>query len=497
MALTKSYAVRENRFWLVFSHPDLFELRQLEGIRFHRDLQAWSLPASLRAINQLEALGFAPKDGGTVEYRNALAYLAGGLPESAAVPPLSIAGYELMPFQQVGLDFLRARDNVLLYDEQGLGKTLQALAWAEKDPALAVVAPKSVLFQWADYMAAMGKDPLIQPSGKLGPRDWAVTNYERASRFELARGATLLVDECQYIKNPRSARSKLVLAMSRQASRIMAISGTPMVNRPVELWPVYMLLGERWPNEFWGFVKRYCAAYQGDFGWDFSGASHLDELKEDMLHFSLRRTKAEVLSQLPPKRYTTLRVAVSKEVRNEISEHDARIFGLVGSGVGLYGAEGLGALQRLRVVSANAKVEAAIQFISEYYGPIVVFSGFKEPLRQIVERCGGALYTGDESARERELNKQAFISGLVRVLCLTYGAGGVGLDGLQTCADTAVLLDLPWTPAEVSQAEDRLHRLGQSKSVHIIRLWAGSLVEEKILQALDRKLDILSYLMEV
>jgi SWI/SNF-related matrix-associated actin-dependent regulator 1 of chromatin subfamily A len=498
----KSYALRDDRLYLLFPPELSFDIRYLEGSRWHNDLKVWSGPASWRYLQALDSLGFTPRNQETDLYRMYVQDLALRGTTSWATPTYETAGKVLFPFQNQGVTFLGQRDFALLYDEQGVGKTLQALAWAEEDPRALVICPKVVNDQWADLIRTMGKAVVTQPKGLIPWDAWGVTNYERLKGLNFHKDLTLIVDECHYIKNPKAQRSKLVLEHGRTANRILAVSGTPFVNRPVELWPIYELLRQRRHNEKWGFVQRYCGAHQDDFGhWDFSGATHLDELKDDMLHFALRRTKAEVLKDLPPKRYTTLRVQVSKGEQDEIYQRDREIFELLGQGYGAYSHESLGALQRLRVHSANAKVAGLEEYLRGHFesdgGPVVVFGGFKDALYRICDTFNGVMYTGDQSDSERRDALHGFCNGQASTICLTFGAGGVGLDGLQRVSDTVILLDLPWTPLESAQAEDRVHRQGQLGSVNVISVWSGSKVEEIILRARDKKMDVLSYLMEM
>lgn len=496
-----NYALRGNRFFVSFPRDLAFDVRIIEGARWHNDLQSWSMPPSWRVVKRLMELGFDPKNPETKEYREWLEGVATNGTSHWATPTHETAGRTLFPFQSQGLSFLERRDHALLYDEQGVGKTLQALAWAEEDPRVLVVCPNVVVPQWADYITDMGKNVLVKPKGLLPIDSWGVVNYERLSDIGKHKGLTIISDECHFAKNPKTKRTQLLLEHGALAKKVLAVSGTPFVNRPIELFPLYELLRERLHRERWNFATRYCGAHQDDFGhWDLSGATHLDELKDDMLHFALRRTKAEVLKDLPPKRYVTLKVHVGKGEWHEITERDREIFDLLGQGYGAYSHEALGALQRLRVHSTNCKADGTLEYLRNHFEsggkPVVVFAGFKEALYRIAEATGGILYTGDQSEGERAEAVRGFKAGHFPTICLTYGAGGVGLDGLQYASDTVVLLDLPWTPLESSQAEDRLHRIGQGGTVNVVSVWSGSKVEEIILHARDRKLDVLSYLME-
>ena len=489
MSFPKTIHKRGNRLEVRFPYDKetLFDLKLIEGTRFDRGTKLWSLPGSMRAIRMLEEIGFEPK--GNVE---AFKDYVRGLDRFHSEDCRTVGSLTLFPFQEAGVRFLEPLSKGLLYDDPGVGKTLQAVAWSLHDKNVLVVAPKVVLGQWEVSWADAGRDSVMRPIGQQ--RGIMITNYERL-KVNPVPPYTLIVDEAHYIKNPKTIRSKRVLELGAKAERILAITGSPIINKPIDLWPLYLLLGERSKRDWWSWVQRYTAAFQTPWGWDFSGASYLDELREDMEHFAIRRTKEEVLKDLPPKLYSTFEVEIEKARAKLIESIDEQIFNLIAiKGASIFSGEGLVELQTLRMESALAKVPSVVSLLKERAGSTVVFSAFKEPLRRVAKEVRGTLFTGDQSDAQRAKNKASFIAGTVPVICLTFGAGGVGLDGLQNRADCVILLDLPWTSVECEQAEDRVHRQGQTRVVEVIKILGNSRIEKIVAAALDRKEDIIKQL---
>jgi SWI/SNF-related matrix-associated actin-dependent regulator of chromatin subfamily A-like protein 1 len=226
----------------------------------------------------------------------------------------------LYPFQKEGIAFATNREASLIADDMGLGKTVQAIGVINEDASIRrvlVVCPASVrilwqreLDQWLNRsftIAVVG----VNCQKPLSGDGITIINYDRLAPFadELEAYDLAVLDECQYCKSPDSKRTSA--ALSIKAKRKLALSGTPLLNRTIELYPVLRWLDpQRWPaGGYFRFGLRYCAARHNGFGWDLSGASNLPELS-DLLRSTvlIRRTKAEVLPQLPPKIRTVIEV---------------------------------------------------------------------------------------------------------------------------------------------------------------------------------------------
>jgi SWI/SNF-related matrix-associated actin-dependent regulator 1 of chromatin subfamily A len=204
----------------------------------------------------------------------------------------------------------------------GLGKTIQSLAYRARQPTrrpAIIITPASLKLNWQREAARWLTTPerIAVLSGTtpdpaaLAEATLVIVNYDvlaawRATLQAIAAPVVIL-DEAHYAKNRKAARSQAAAALTLDAPHLILLTGTPILNRPAELWPLLNLVAPAdWPD-FPVFAFRYCDPQQVGIGrkksaWDFSGASNLDELNERIKPYVIRRTKAQVLAELPPKR---------------------------------------------------------------------------------------------------------------------------------------------------------------------------------------------------
>jgi len=391
-----------------------------------------------------------------------------------------------MPHQREGVARLLALPYALLADPPGYGKTLQAIVWAKyQGMPTVVVTMKSLIPQWKDeiLLADPGTITEILPGGVVkvvgyGDRQWVLTTYERVQYVRMEGEFAIICDEVTQVKNPKARRSKLTYDLARKASRVLLLSGTPMVNRPLDLWPIFYLCRQREKYEYWSWVLRYCDATKTPWGWDLSGASNLDELGEELSAFSVSRPKGSV--KIPDILRRTITLDIPIEVPTGLFT------------VPLRSAAGLDLIQRLRLSCAKGKVEFVVDWIKEKLqvsqAKIVIGSNFIEPLQKIVKGVGGDLLIGECSSEERRQIIERFkTSG--SVLAMTIQTGGMGLNLQETTH--AILLDLPWSPKDVEQWEHRFARLGADHPVEVITVLSGEPIEKMMWQALNNKQEII------
>lgn len=472
-----------------YRDPAMFDVKRIEGRRFHPEIKAWSTPPSLRAWKQLERLGFEMLD-----YGGGRAYVEWLLAGAPVGEPYSLPRY-LFPFQRTGVAWLKMRSHALLGDEPGLGKTEQAVEWARGDETVIVTAPNVVLTQWAEKVTErLGRPAVVKAPAEAGV--WTIANYEYLPKLSAPDVPfTLVADEAHLLGNPKTRRTKLTMKLAERAKRVLLLTGTPP-SRVVKWWPLLVMLRERDPKEFFPWALRYTGAERNDFGWDFSGATHLDELADDLRHVMLRRTKAEVLPDLPPKRFTT--ILASDQTKAEVKQlgvMDRELMDLVSKGHSLSSGLGLGALQRLRVHTSKTKIQTTIQWVLAQGVPstkVIVFGEFLDSLHAIGEGivegsdepCSVVYLTGETTDRA-PLIRQFWDDPQCAVALCQYDAAAEGAN-LQ-CAGTVVLHDLPWTPDKLEQATDRAHRIGQvHDSVHVVTMLSGSQAERQMLDGLSR-----------
>jgi len=413
---------------------------------------------------------------------------------------------------------------VLLGHEMGLGKTLISLWWWQKHPELfpgLVVCPASVKYVWVkEAKENLGIDPLViegqftKQKGRSLKQDspLVVINYDILTSwiqwlytYNEHGFRSLFIDECQYMKDPTSKRTKAICNVAKGLRGVIAISGTPLLNRPVELLPVLQLLK---PQEFKSgllFKRRYCSPEMTQWGWNYNGASHLQELYTRIKTTCLiRKRKKDVLKDLPEKvrRIHTLplsdpseyELASSSFVRWLRKRKPSEVFKRAMK------AESLSRIMSLKKLAAMLKLKALVDWINEWVEEypdekLIVFAhhiGMIEALNRRIKVHSEMLY-GKTRYKGNVIQKfQETMS--TRVLIANHKTGGVGLT--LTAASTVVFVELPWSPADILQCEDRVHRLGQQKKTWVWFMVGEDTIEESMCKMLEEKHDILSSVLD-
>ncbi len=413
-------------------------------------------------------------------------------------------GGELMPFQRAGVAYALERRQVFLADEQGLGKTIQALATIQADlayPAV-VVCPASLKLNWLREIKAWLPDrKAIALSGRgatqVAGADIIVLNYEIVGAHadllaEIAPRA-LVLDESHYVKNPRAGRTRAVLGLADRlapGALRLALTGTPVVNRPAELAPQLKALDR---------LGEYGSIASFNRGFASPGARRRlhSRLRSSCY---LRRRKEDVLAQLPAKRRAVVTVPISNEAEYRRAERDfirwlADEVAEDGSGriAPEARAQALVKMTALRRLAAQGKLDAATSWIDDFSQSeerLVVFAHHRQIQDAVIERFpGSARIVSRDSFEEREQNVQRFQADDGPPLCvcsLEVGSHGFTL----TAAANVAFLELAWTPAKHDQAEDRTHRIGQERSVTAWYLLAAGTIDERIAALLEEKRDV-------
>lgn len=457
------------------------------------------------------------------------------------------AGCELMPFQKAGIAYALDRVGTLIGDDMGLGKTVQAVGYANVLGAkrILVVAPASVLMNWRNEIAKwqVGGLPItiIRPGSTLAAdaAGWVVTNYDIVGRYEAQLKANewdlVVLDEAQYLKTRTAKRTKLLLGGRGagepvQAKRKLLLTGTPIMNRPAELFPlIHYLDPKRWPT-WTTFARRYCAGQRTSYGFDASGASNLDELNARLREtVMVRRLKADVLTELPAKRRQVLTMeatdlATIAAIKDEVQTYDRLEAAQADATYEMQAAEAAGddgayraavaklksaqsvafsEMARVRHAVAVAKLPTVLEHLEQTEGKIIVFAHHKDVvdgLMAALTKHGAVKITGETPADKRQgIVEQFQRDPSIRFFVGNIKAAGIGIT--LTASSHVVFAELDWTPSAISQAEDRAHRIGQKDNVlvqHIVL--DGSLdsrmaklvieKQEVIEQALDRRVAV-------
>jgi superfamily II DNA or RNA helicase len=479
--------------------------------------------ADIVPLLALENEGFAFK--GADNLRRLAGLLQGRGLVPAALPPGFRA--ELRPYQALGvawLDLLRESGlGGVLADDMGLGKTVQILALLalEKsrgnlvEPAL-VVAPTSLMTNWFNEAKKFSPELKVlvlhgadrkQKFDSIAGHDVVLTTYPLIARDKeilFARDWHIAVlDEAQTVKNPDAATTRLLRDL--KAKHRFCLTGTPMENHLGELWSIMSFANPGYLGDKAAFARQWRTPIEKR-----ADAARAAVLARRVKPFLLRRTKAEVAAELPPKTeiletivlegrqrdlYDSIRLSMSAKVRKAIAAR-----GLAKSHIIV-----LEALLRLRqaccdpallklddgVERPSAKLDRLMEMVLELLSEgrkIIVFSQFTSMLALVrirldAERIRYSVLTGETVDRKGAI--ETFQGGATDVFLVSLKAGGVGLN--LTAADTVIIFDPWWNPAVEQQAIDRAHRIGQDKSVFVYRLVAAGTVEEKMDELKARK----------
>ncbi|MDW7973358.1 MAG: DEAD/DEAH box helicase [Thermodesulfovibrio sp.] len=442
------------------------------------------------------------------------------------VPP----GLSLYPYQKAGVEFIINRKHVLLADEMGLGKTIQAIAYLNLTQAfpVVVICPASLKYNWEKEMKKwLISERRIQVlEGKKDEvdktADVVILNYDivasYVSVFNEIGIKTLILDEVHYIKSYQAQRTKAV--MSLQADKIIALSGTPMLNRPVELWPVLSKMGVF--KDFWHYANRYCDVRRTRYGLDLNGASHLDELAGVLRStVMLRREKKDVLQELPEKIRTIIPLRVKSREISEIEDDIRKIIEELREIQGKYeeikevGGVDLeevtskikskmrvyvDVMEHYRILAAKKKLPYIIEFIRDVLEQngekLVVFCYHREIYEALQNEFQDIVVgiQGGDSAEKRQEAVDRFQND--EKIKLFVGSIRASAEGVTLTASSKVIFaEYDWTPARMIQAEDRVHRIGQKKAVNSYWFVLSDSIEENIVNKLVEKMKISSAVM--
>ena len=439
---------------------------------------------------------------------------------------------ELREYQIEGFGWLRrlAEWGVggILADDMGLGKTLQTLAVlldrAVDGPAL-VVAPTSVGFNWKNETERFAPDLNVhlyrdtdrdQFLDELGPQDLVVCSYglllRDAAKLSQIKWATFVLDEAQAIKNNRSKTA--VAAKTIDANWKLALTGTPMENHLGELWSIFNVVA---PGVFGGwanFRTRFATPIEKNQDDERRGA-----LRDRIQPFVLRRTKSEVLKDLPPRTDQNLTIELSNEERVVYDRVRMSAIGEVDEISKLHDVQDqrfrlLALLTRLRQLACSPKLvyedwskrSSKLQQLAETVGSlkaeghrVLIFSQFVKHLSLIREMLAEEEITfeyldGSTPAAARQERVERFQTGDATAFLISLKAGGTGLN--LTAADYVIHMDPWWNPAVEDQATDRAHRIGQQRPVMCYRFVAQGTIEEEILKLHDTKRDLVAGVLE-
>lgn len=429
------------------------------------------------------------------------------------------AALSLMPYQKEGVRFLLDRPaklnkkpHRLLADEMGLGKTIQAIAALKliESRSTLIICTASIKYNWARQMIKWGfctEDDIyiIRTGFDTIPANAShiIVNYDLLivaniqKQLMARRYDACICDEAQKLKTLDSKRSKKVLG--GQGDCIIAraywkwlLSGMIIPNRPIEFYPVLKTLAPECikPHTDWvGYGKYFCNGFEEKYsGWNFKGASHIEELRERLKPFMLRRELKDVYTQLPPVISEVVYFEVDLLAHPECE--------------GLECPEAELPLATLSRITAESKVPQVVEYLKdklEFINKITVFAYHRKVIEDLqnalLEERPLVIYGGVSGEQKQNIVDKFIEDPGHRILIGQITAAGEGIDGLQEVCSYVVFAELDWSAGAMAQAMHRLHRIGQNKNVFAFYLVANNTIENVKVAVLDRKRSVINRLL--
>lgn len=527
--------VGKTSLFLCFNYnEDIIQIiKQAGDALWHKDIKQWELPC-----NKLSFL---------IENLSLIDDIDLELQEDETTQELElIQDYRTKPFdyQLEGIKWLLNNKNCLLLDEPGLGKTLQVIYFAEElkareniEHCLIICGVNSLKINWEKEIQKHSKLDCVVIGKQITKR--GIIKYasikERAEQLfnsikeffvilnveslrdnlivDAIRNSkndfnVIIIDEIHCCKSPVSLQGKNLLKLRKIGDRHIGMTGTLIVNNPLDSYTPLKFIGRE--NSTYTNYKQFYCIYEQKFGHNqIVGYKNLEILKDEINECSLRRKKD--LLDLPPK------VIIPEYI--EMDEKHQKFYKDLESGiieeadkVSIKNSSLLGMVVRLRQASTcpevltsadftNSKLERAKSLIDEIISnneKVVVFSEFKAPLydlKEMIKEYNPVVCTGDQPDDEVGQIIDVFqTNNKCKVLLATAQKLGTGFT--LTAASYAIFLDSDWTPAIETQVEDRIHRIGASKTVMIYKLICKDTIDERVQQVLERKKVISDYLID-
>lgn len=498
--------VRVNGGWGVKSRYDpalIPKLKALPGARWDPAFKVWRVSVDdgslLDLINRLNGLGCAVPEE-LLQRASGLAVKADRIDAEA----LSRAqDARLYPFQREGVRWLCQRPQALLADEMGLGKTIQVLMALPSGAPVLVVCPAVVKHNWKKEAEKWRPDyrvDLLSGHGSFrwpGPGEILVVNYDVLPEgvSEPARGTILAGDEIHMTKGRGTLRTRrfriLAEAVSARGGRVWGVTGTPLLNRPPELYQVLDNLGLA--GAAFGSFKRFYylfGAFKDGFGTVWG--SPKPEVPELLGRVQLRRERAAVLADLPSKTWQEVTVNGMPKSLQRLCDEALEAWEAA-SQEKMGGLPPFELMSEVRASLALYKTPFVLDLVEHYEEagePVVVYSAHRHPVEELAKREGWAAILGGTPAEERARIVESFQAGELKGLALTIKAGGLGITLTHACH--AVFVDLEWTPALNTQAEDRLMRIGQVNACQYVILVADHALDARLTEILCEKKQLIA-----
>ena len=405
----------------------------------------------------------------------------------------------LYPHQQAARDFLIKQKRCILADAPRVGKTLPTASAALENQPVLVVCPAVAKRVWQRAFAAFGVQAAVingrAAAQGICANGVVIINYDLLTDLKTLKGwATLVLDESHRIKSHTAKRTKTAMKLMKSIENVYCLSGTPIPNRPIEIWTVLHGLGIY--NGSWlNFAFRYAKAWQSPWGLDVSGASNLPEVKAKMKPYVLRRTRAQVFTDYQKPAVSLIELDLPTHRQEKQFDADALVEnpGLV------LALEGLSEIMR---EGGIRKVPMALDFIKgklteEPDEPLVVFCWHKDVAVMLMEGlsdCKPVMITGETPASKRQQCIDDFQEGRANVMVGNILSLGEGVD--LSRSSTVIFVETTWATSALEQASARVEnitKLGTAPSIYILTI--RNSLDHVVLKKVLKKMDIIDQIL--
>lgn len=520
------------------------------GFRWNKALQAWetSDPSAALRLKGFASPVIAAELESLHQQREAARLASRATDADIDLPRPE--GLNYLGYQKAGIAYGLNKPGVLIGDEMGLGKTIQAIGIVNADPSvktLLIVCPATLKLNWRRELRKWSIRPSLvslatttewtEPPVQDGRIAVTIAHYDifsrqtrTADRIRAKAWDMMVVDEAHLLKNPDAGRTKMIIGRPAnprkeeaaipaiQSRRNVFLTGTPMVNRPIEMWPLASFLAPEAFPSWHTYAKRYCGWAPGRGA---NGSGNLEELQDRLREtFMIRRLKRDVLTDLPAKlrqvielpangaaavvqrensaiaqyeaRITALRTAVElAKASDDPADYEAAVAALQG-GMTVAFTE----LSKLRHEVALAKVPDVIAHVREVASEgakIILFAHHRDVMQALIEGLRELNPVTIHGGVPPELRQQPVDTFQNDPSCLLFvgqlQAAGVGIT--LTASSHVIFAELDWVPGNLSQAEDRAHRIGQLNSVLVQHLVLEGSLDARMAQVIVEKQRVL------
>jgi SNF2 family DNA or RNA helicase len=490
--------------------------RKLDAV-WVKSKNAYKVPNTLGSLRELHKAGYD-----VAEYGKKKAELRESLLSIKHLEMPNTLIDNLRPYQRADINFIKRLPNAAIFNEQRTGKTPTTLKLleAEGHEKIIIICPASLVLNWKKEVENWTNYTCLAVNGAKQKRSKTYTEWTlnkgclvlskdtAKADFDLLKNEkdyALVIDEAHFLRNYKSQQSKAVFQLGKNASKRLALTGTPAVNKGDDLYGILHFLYPSRFSSYWSFVERYFKIFDAPWGVkEVSGYKRKEELQEILDLISVQRKRSEVMSWIPPKQYQTIALEMSSKQRKS---YDEMLHMFTVEEADLDAPSVLAQLTRLRQICLAPELlniaapSAKEQFILEWLEnnpneQVIIFSNFSSYLTNLRTLLWKKQYkvdiiTGKTDKERRKFVVDEFQEGKCNILLANIQAAGVGLT--LDKASTVIFLDRAYTPSENAQAEDRIVPTTENSNQDcmIIDVVCENSIDEHINDILSKKKSVI------